>query len=410
LAQAAVESVSLFDGPRQEPHLHMATSPLVESVRPFAPEGVLFGPDGREVMRYPPPLASHPTERLLPGKVGAAPTLSNRFRAGARVRALQVSVASPSAAPYTLLLTAQLAQIDSATSTVRRLMLGALLIAGLVLVAVQVFHARSLARRLGELKRHAEALRAGDFNEALTPERQGDELAALRDVLTQATLALKRGRAAKERLLADAAHELRTPLTLMRTSLDLALRRERPVAELLAALRDTRDEVDRLGALATKLLDVASLAHENPPHEAHDVSAIVREAVTAAAAEAARRGLHVQLEAATDVVAHVHAEAVRRALDNLLSNALKYAQHEIAVSLEASAQQLVLRVRDDGPGIPEAERELVFEPFHRVRGGAPGTGLGLAIVREVASAHGGIAGVVPTAQGAELMLTLARGA
>jgi signal transduction histidine kinase len=196
----------------------------------------------------------------------------------------------------------------------------------------------------------------------------------------------------------------------MRTSLDLALRRERPVAELLAALRDTRDEVDRLGALATKLLDVASLAHEDPPHEAHDVSAIVREAVTAAAAEAARRGLHVQLEAATDVVAHVHAEAVRRALDNLLSNALKYAQYEIAVSLEASAQQLVLRVRDDGPGIPEAERELVFEPFHRVRGGAPGTGLGLAIVREVASAHGGMARVVPTAQGAELMLTLARGA
>jgi hypothetical protein len=55
LAQAAVESVSLFDGPKREPHLHMASSPLVESVRPFAPEGVLFGPDGREVMRYPPP-------------------------------------------------------------------------------------------------------------------------------------------------------------------------------------------------------------------------------------------------------------------------------------------------------------------------------------------------------------------
>jgi signal transduction histidine kinase len=61
-------------------------------------------------------------------------------------------------------------------------------------------------------------------------------------------------------------------------------------------------------------------------------------------------------------------------------------------------------VKDQGPGIPEAEREIVFEPFHRVRGGPPGTGLGLTIVREIATRHGGRAFVAPSTQGAELVL------
>src|ERR1700712_4862814 len=76
LTQAAVESVSLFDGPGQKPHLHMATSPLVESVRAFAPEGVLFGPDGSEVMRYPPVVSARDAkEHSRPGVPGAPPAL-----------------------------------------------------------------------------------------------------------------------------------------------------------------------------------------------------------------------------------------------------------------------------------------------------------------------------------------------
>jgi signal transduction histidine kinase len=67
-----------------------------------------------------------------------------------------------------------------------------------------------------------------------------------------------------------------------------------------------------------------------------------------------------------------------------------------------------LRVRDDGPGIPESEHELVFEPFHRVPGSAPGAGLGLAIVREVARSHGGRAAVVPTPSGTEILVELPR--
>src|ERR1700712_2608840 len=187
LTQAAVESVSLFDGPGQKPHLHMATSPLVESVRAFAPEGVLFGPDGSEVMRYPPVVSKRTAEEhSAPGVPGAPPTLTTRERAGARDRMLAVTVSSPLGKPYLLRLTAALAQVDSAQATFRKLSLAALLVVALSLVLVQSWQARVLQRRLGELATHAEALRAGDLERVLAPESERDELAALRYVIAQA--------------------------------------------------------------------------------------------------------------------------------------------------------------------------------------------------------------------------------
>ncbi|MDB4972130.1 MAG: sensor histidine kinase [Myxococcaceae bacterium] len=407
LAQAAVESVSLFDGPGQKPHLHMASSPLVESVRAFAPEGVLFGPDGNEVMRYPPATAARvAVEHSLPGVPGAPPTLTTQEHEGARDRTLLVTVASPLGTPYLLRLTAALAQLDSAQATFRELALAALGVVALALVLVQLWQGRVLQRRLSELSTHAEALRAGDLEHALRPESERDELAALRDMMTQATRALKLARDSKQRLLADAAHELRTPLTLMRTQIDLALRRERSPAELKAALGDTREEVDRLAELATRLLDSAALAQQAEPPCACDLSELVRDAVSGVRSQAEQQQLHLQLHVPEHVRAALRPLAVRRAVDNLLANALKHARHTIELELTQRGAQLTIVVRDDGPGIPEAEHELVFEPFHRLAHDRPGAGLGLTIVREVARAHHGRAFVRPSPHGGELVLEL----
>lgn len=408
LAQAAVESVSLFDGPGGRPHLHMATSPLVESVRAFAPEGVLFGPDGREVMHYPPSPARDELHRarVLPGQPGAPPVLSTEEGDGVRVRILVVTVASPGGDPYTLRLTADMAQVETAQRTFHRLALGALLVIAIALLLVQSWQARSLARRLSELSVHAEALAAGDLERTLAPERQGDELSALRALLAQATRALKQARDGKERLLADAAHELRTPLTLMRTSLDLALRRERSREELKAALSDTRDEVDRLTALAARLLDTAARAQESEPLVPSDLATLVREAVLAAEPDATERSLTLTVQAPECLLRSVRPQAVRQALDNLLSNALKHAARGIVVTLATRSDGVTIEVCDDGPGIPEDKRELVFEPFHRLRHGGAGIGLGLAIVREVARSHRGRAFVRPSEHGAALVLEL----
>jgi len=410
LAQAAIESVSLFDGPKNEPHLHMATSPLVESVRPFAPEGVLFGPDGLEVMRFPQSSTDAERERLLPTTPGAPPRLSTRERAGIRERVLSATIASPRGDPYTLRLTAGLAQIEAAVSTFHGLALWAIAVAVVALVLVQTWQGRSLRRRLEALSEHVAALREGDLSRALLPERERDELATLRDVLAQATRSIRQARDTRERFIADAAHELRTPLTLMRTSLDLALRRERSVDELKLALRDTREEVDRLGALATRLLDMAQLAQDGEPKERVNLTELLRDAMAAATADAEARSIDLSLMGADDLTALVRKEGIRRAVDNLLSNALKYARSTIELRIQRiDGEHIAVSVRDDGPGIPEAERELVFEPFHRVRGSEPGAGLGLALVREVARLHGGRAYVEPAASGANVVIELLAG-
>jgi signal transduction histidine kinase len=407
LAQAAVESVSLFDGPGQKPHLHMATSPLVESVRAFAPEGVLFGPDGEEVMRYPPVVAARDEkEHSRPGVPGAPPALVTAEHDGMRTRSLSVTVVSPLGTPYLLRLTATLAQVDSAQRTFRRLSSTALLVVALALALLQTWQARTLRRRLSALSRHVEALRAGDLTRVLSPESERDELAALREVLGDATRALKQARDGKERLLADAAHELRTPLTLMRTRIDLALRRERAPEELKSALSDTREEVDRLAELATRLLDSAALAHESEPPVACDLTALLEEAIAALRSAAEQQGLRLTLQADAHVSAHVRPLSLRRAVDNLLSNALKHAAQRIELTLTRADDTLTIVVRDDGPGIAQAERELVFEPFHRLSHHHPGAGLGLAIVREVARAHHGRAFVGPSEHGTELVLVL----
>ncbi|MFT3923763.1 MAG: HAMP domain-containing sensor histidine kinase [Myxococcales bacterium] len=280
------------------------------------------------------------------------------------------------------------------------------MVAALSLVLFQVWQGRSLRRRLAELSVHVDALRKGNLEHTLTPEAAHDELSALRAVLTQATFALKQARDGKERLLADAAHELRTPLTLMRTSLDLALRRERPMSELKAALADTRVEVDRLAALASRLLDTAAVAHQTEPRQSCDVAEIARSALGQITAASELRHLDLELRAEPEVWARVRPHALRQALDNLLSNAIKYAAHRVQVEIERGPSLLTLRVKDDGPGIPTAEREHVFEPFHRLKHSDSGAGLGLAIVREVALAHGGRAFVEPSQAGAALVLEL----
>lgn len=406
LAQAAIESVSLFDGPKNEPHLHMASSPLVDSVRPFAPEGVLFGPDGAEVMRYPPPLEGTQRESLAPGSIPTTPSLSTVEHEGHRHRELVVSVKSPSGDVYALRLSASLAQADASTKTFHLVALGATLATVLVLVLIQGLQGRGLRRRLAALRGHLEAVRAGELERRLEPDVGRDEVSEVHQVLGEATERLQAVRDARERLLADAAHELRTPLSLMRTRLDLALRRERTPDELKTALAETRQEVVRLASLASRLLDTASIARDEHSVELVEIAQVVDDALAVTRDAAASRHVELRAEVPPGLTVRCHAIELRQVLDNLLSNALKFAPDGSAVTVRAGVTngEFSLSVKDAGPGIPEAERENVFEPFHRVRGGPPGTGLGLAIVREVARRHGGRAFVAPTTSGAEVVI------
>lgn len=414
LAQAAVESVSLFDGPGQKVHLHMAVSPLVEQVRPFAPQGQLFGPDGRLVMHYPPLLDGESVSDLLrPGDPRQPPRLATRVLPdGTRVREVVVSVRSPQGELYALRLSALLAQVDGSVRSYYRMAFSMAALTGLVLLVLQTFLARRLARRLGAITRHLTLLREGDFSQGPAPDGGSDEIAQVRQVLAEVTDKLRGASEAQDRLIADAAHELRTPLTLMRTRMDLALRRERGAEELRASFREARSEVERLAVLAGELLDLAAARRGEWDRKKADLAAVVLQAVEAARAEAEVRGLLIRLEAPAREEAWFDPGGVRQAVDNLLANALKFSPRggEIRVRLWREQGRVLISVADEGPGIPPAEREAVFAPFRRLFGDAPGAGLGLSIVREVARRHGGRVWVEPErARGAELVLELPRG-
>lgn len=407
LAQAAAESVSLFDRP-DGPHLHMAESPLLEAVRPFAPTGELFDSKGHLVAHFPPLPHPSDTDTPPPNLSESTPVLAIRPTPQGRVRELVASVRAPSGERFALRLSASMAQMDDSVRRFEEVSLALVVLTAALLVAAQVVFARRLSRRLWRLSEHLARVKRGELDALPEADAERDEISELRSVLAETTVQLKAARVAQERLLADAAHELRTPLTLMRTSLDLALRKERSVPELQAALVDTRTEVDRLAKLATSLLELGA-AGRSWDLVKGDLCAIVDDAAEAARAEAEQRGLWLEVDGERPAVTRFSPIALRQAVDNLVSNALRFAPHgsPIRLSIQRVPSAWQISVADQGPGIPLEQRDAVFAPFHRIdqRGGS---GLGLAIVSEVLRLHGGraFADTTPSGVGTRVVLEL----
>jgi len=177
----------------------------------------------------------------------------------------------------------------------------------------------------------------------------------------------------------------------MRMEIDVTLRRPRSEDELIEALTRVRAEVDRLGALASKLLDMASLRRADWERVPVDAAELVRAAIDGHRAPAERRGVTLHVHGPEQVALRANPGPLRQAVDNLLANAIKFSPPGavVEVTLRPGESALTISVEDRGPGVPASEREAIFAPFHRLQRGSDGAGLGLAIVREVAEAHGG---------------------
>jgi len=405
LAQGAAESVSLFDR-TDGPHLHMAESPLLAEVAAFAPTGELFSSSGALMAHFPPTV--HPAAPVSPPLEGPASELRTTGEGDARRRELLVRVLHPSGEHYVLRLSASLAQLDGSVRTFHVTALFVVLAVGLLLAAFQAISGRRLSARIALLSQHLARLRHGQLDTPPAHDDGDDEIAQLRAVLADTTEQLKQARAVQDRLLADAAHELRTPLTLMRTTLDLALRKQRSADELREALQDARAEVDRLARLASALLDVAA-AGRGWDLTSQPLEPLVQDSAEAARAEAEERGVLLELDVAPGARAKVHAAAFRQALDNLVGNALRYAPRgtTITLSVRPHGDNWRLDVRDRGPGIPPHALEAVFAPFHREDAtAATGSGLGLAIAAEVMRQHRGRAFATTPTDGPGALVSL----
>lgn len=385
LAQAAVESVSLFDGPDHKPHVHLPASPLAAEVAAFAPASALYDPHGQLVI-------AAPANVRLPLRPPASATPGHpRIDApDAHSRALTVGVERPGEGVYTLHLVASLQPVDATMRSFYRSVGAAVALIAALLFAVLYLQARGLSRRIREIIEFVPLVREARAPRA-TPARGADELAELGAAIAEATQFLHHQQSAQERFLANAAHQLRTPLTVLRTEIDLALRRPRGAPELRESLEQARNEVDRLTLLARKLLDLETLRVQ--PIDLHEVDLRqVLHDVTQRHAEAAlAKQVTLQETGDTQLTCTCDPLLISQALENLVDNAVRFAPPSSVVEIAGSSRAgaCVLSVHDDGPGIPEGERARVFEPFFRGSAEGSQTGLGLAFAADVARKHGG---------------------
>ncbi len=405
LAQAAVESVSLFDRMDHAPHLHLDRSPLPETVRLTSATGALYGPDGLLLAHEPETAVVPPTLHWT--APDAQPHIRTTEFRNQVSRELLIAVRAPDGRPHVLRLAASLQHNEATMVAYERVAsLTALLIA-LGLFALQVRHARAVHGRVMRLHAHMQRLRAGDLANPPQPDAQGDVLTELRDAIADATERLRQAREGEERLFADAAHELRTPLAAMRTDIDVTLRRERAPVELRETLERTRGEVDRLADLASRLLDLAAVRQTQWQVAPRDVVAIVRDAAEADAATAGEQGVTLVIDAPAELLAHVDATAMRQVIDNLLANAIRFAQARVEIRVLRQQDTWALHVQDDGPGVPPDQLDSIFLPFHRPDKRGVGSGLGLAIVRDVVQRHGGHVRALDTGRaGGHFVVTL----
>jgi signal transduction histidine kinase len=236
-----------------------------------------------------------------------------------------------------------------------------------------------------------------------------DEIRALALTLNDMLDRLAAARGRQRAFVADAAHELRSPLTSMRTQLEVAQR----LGEGGELAADLIADVVRLSALVEDLLLLARSGSDTshpPVREPVDVRALL--AATAGRYGSAR--VPVTVSAAPGpgpaILANVNSEELRRALANLIDNAVRYADSQVVLSVRAEGGKVVLTVVDDGPGIPVDERERVFERFARLDDArdrdAGGTGLGLPIVRELLRRSDGSIALQDNPSGSGLAATL----
>lgn len=264
-------------------------------------------------------------------------------------------------------------------------------------------------RPVESIRRDLERLSARDPGRRLRIPTTGDELAELARTGNATLDRLERAMDRQRSFVSDASHELRNPIAGMRTRLEVELADPDPDPESARrSLEGLLQDVERLQRIVGDLLELARLdADVAAGNTEIDLAELVL-------AEVERRVCAV--EVGTDLApgARVRADRVRlgRVLTNLLANAERHARGYILVAVRTEGGTVVMEVHDDGAGIPEADRERVFERFARLaesrRRDPGGSGLGLAISRAVAEAVGGTltAGESPLLGGAVLVMRL----
>ena len=377
----------------------------------IGPDGDARGPDAGTI-----PVTEEDVRLARAG--GGEAAFTDREVEGEHVRVLTVSLGRGA-----VQVARSLEGVDSTLARLRLVLLVLCLAGTAFALAVSRLFAQRVVAPVTQLTETAEHITAtDDLGRRLEVDgnaSQEDEVArmatrfnAMLDRLQASRTALAESVAAQRQLVADASHELRTPVTSLRTNVEVLL--DPASAARLAdderrrLLDDVREQSEELTLL---IGDVIELARGDQPLAARD-DVRLDEVVGEAIGRAQRNAPSVRFSGSlAPVVVRGDAERLGRAVGNLLDNAAKHSPDGTVVEVAVEADGCVT-VRDHGPGVPDADKPLIFDRFYRgaTSRGRPGSGLGLAIVRQVAESHGGAATVADApGGGAVFRLTVGGG-
>ncbi|WP_437629759.1 ATP-binding protein [Sorangium sp. So ce854] len=272
-------------------------------------------------------------------------------------------------------------------------LLAIVVVTGLVAVVL----ARYLSRPIRVLRGATQRMAAGDLSVRVSRQLAGadGETVALGRDMDRMAERIDELLETQRRLLRDVSHELRSPLARLNIALELVRRRSPPDVE--PAFDRIERETERLNGMIGELLTLSRLETGRGMErtERVDLTALVEQLVEDAAFEAEQQGCSVELGARDACSLDGNGELLRRAIENVVRNAVRFTElgTAVRVDLECAGGVAELRVRDRGPGVPEAALGDIFRPFYRVDDhrarGAGGTGIGLAITQRAVLLHGG---------------------
>ncbi|HYA95011.1 MAG TPA: ATP-binding protein [Terriglobales bacterium] len=273
----------------------------------------------------------------------------------------------------------------------------AILISGLICYLLTLYLTRPILR----LRAAAQELATGNLGARATGamEKRRDELGELVRDFNRMADRIEALLDSQRQLIRDISHELRSPLA--RLSVALGLARQRAGSEAAPQLDRIEREAERLNDMIGRLLTLARLEGAGTPPEQEPVSLseLVREVAEDAEFEAESRNCRVRVQAATECGTLGCPDLLRSAVENVVRNAVRYTAEGTEIQIDLTClgsdggRWAAIRVRDHGPGLPEAELGNVFRPFYRVGKAREretgGTGLGLAITERAIRLHGG---------------------
>ena len=369
------------------------------TARAFRSQVRIVDPQGQVAAQTPDmviPARAFPDPAAAGDKVGQSRRFDVLPKEHPRLMAAWADDATPQRGRWLIQVALDLAESERILDTYREQLVTILIVAVLVVALASVFVARTALRPLAQITRSVQLVTAGDLNRRLQSASWPAELSQLAAAIDDMLQRLDKSFARLTQFSSDIAHELRTPINNLIGETGVTLTRARTDDEYRQVLESNLEEYQRLSRMIESMLFIARAVHAEIVLRRSALQAREHLVAICAFFDALAKDCGVRIRSCGDAVLSADPDLLRRALTNLVSNALHHSPPGGEVWLVAkptSQGGAVIEVRDKGIGIAPDQLDRLFDRFYRVdsaRGrNMGGAGLGLAIVKSIMTLHGG---------------------